>query len=451
MNPLKSRSCFSGLQIRALLVVALLMSACFILRHEMGIVLGQTQTPVQESEDVPPGQEKKLENLIPEHLPIKVKIKNVNRKKWVHDLEVEVKNTSDKPIYFMLFAIILPDVIAEQNPVGFNLTYGRMQLYMFDTPLEPKDVPIQPGDTYVFKIDKSSAKGWDYLREKKGKPEPKRIRIIFQSINFGDGTGYSDSGGTPVNINKKTSLNRTCLPPNRSSGSVTQTASSFLPASFLPVKFSPAEPLKVALAKPLLQPDVNCPGTSCSFVKESVYVCDRTCDSNPFRPFYQSVGSQDPNGACKVIGSTDNTCYDPVHGPLTCVDWRLYSCSQFGGPENTEERCGDTVDNDGDGTTDCVDSDCAFTNRCGRYGPPCPSVECNEGGNGQFPVDYCTFPLTGCPPQYNNLGACCGVPPSPIIIDVDGSGFYLTSASDGVPFDFFGTGNKIKISWTAFG
>jgi hypothetical protein len=38
---------------------------------------------------------------------------------------------------------------------------------------------------------------------------------------------------------------------------------------------------------------------------------------------------------------------------------------------------------------------------------------------------------------------------SPIIIDVDGSGFHLTSISYGVWFDFNGTGTKIKLSWTA--
>jgi hypothetical protein len=34
---------------------------------------------------------------------------------------------------------------------------------------------------------------------------------------------------------------------------------------------------------------------------------------------------------------------------------------------------------------------------------------------------------------------------------VDGSGFHLTSASNGVWFDFFGGGSKIRISWTAAG
>lgn len=42
-------------------------------------------------------------------------------------------------------------------------------------------------------------------------------------------------------------------------------------------------------------------------------------------------------------------------------------------------------------------------------------------------------------------------PCSPIIIDVDGSGFHLTSAAHGVRFDFFGTGHPIQMAWIAPG
>jgi hypothetical protein len=42
----------------------------------------------------------------------------------------------------------------------------------------------------------------------------------------------------------------------------------------------------------------------------------------------------------------------------------------------------------------------------------------------------------------------CG---TPIVIDTAGTGFDLTSAKDGVVFDFFGTGKPIRISWTAPG
>jgi hypothetical protein len=40
---------------------------------------------------------------------------------------------------------------------------------------------------------------------------------------------------------------------------------------------------------------------------------------------------------------------------------------------------------------------------------------------------------------------------SPIIIDVSGKGFFLTSAANGVSFDISGTGTPIQMGWTASG
>jgi hypothetical protein len=175
MNPHQSGNSFSSSRLRALLVSALLLSAFLLIGRDIGINRGQAQTSTQEQaqgssqeiEEVPPGQEKTLEDKIPQHLPIKVKVKNLNSKRWVHDLEVEVTNTSEKPIYFLDFHIILPEVILIDDSVGFPLRYGRIELIKFTTPLEPGDVPIQPGEVHVFKISKSSAQGWDDLREKK--------------------------------------------------------------------------------------------------------------------------------------------------------------------------------------------------------------------------------------------------------------------------------------------
>ena len=41
--------------------------------------------------------------------------------------------------------------------------------------------------------------------------------------------------------------------------------------------------------------------------------------------------------------------------------------------------------------------------------------------------------------------------PTPIVIDTDGTGFHLTSAADGLMFDFYGDGKPIQIAWTAKG
>jgi hypothetical protein len=85
------------------------------------------------------------------------------------------------------------------------------------------------------------------------------------------------------------------------------------------------------------------------------------------------------------------------------------------------------------------------------YRTPCPSTECNDGSG--FQVDTCSYPgAGGCPPGYHSAGGCCQPDvPSPILIDIDGSGFHMTSADDGVWFDFYGTGQPIKISWSAPG
>lgn len=82
---------------------------------------------------------------------------------------------------------------------------------------------------------------------------------------------------------------------------------------------------------------------------------------------------------------------------------------------------------------------------------PCPSTECNEGSG--FQMDLCSYPaLGGCPPGYHSTGSCCQPDvPSPILIDIDGSGFQLTNAASGVWFDFYGTGQPIKIAWTRTG
>jgi len=52
-----------------------------------------------------------------------------------------------------------------------------------------------------------------------------------------------------------------------------------------------------------------------------------------------------------------------------------------------------------------------------------------------------------CPGGSGSTVRCC----SPVTIDVDGSGFHLTSAAHGVRFDFFGNGHPIQMAWIAPG
>src|SRR5438067_785121 len=115
------------LQIRVMLILGIVLSACFILGRGIGITSSKAQAPQQESTDLSPGQQRQLENRIPSHLPIKIKVKNLNSSRWVDDLEIEVTNTSTKPIYFLLFYVAFPEVKAPSgDPISFTMRYGRI-------------------------------------------------------------------------------------------------------------------------------------------------------------------------------------------------------------------------------------------------------------------------------------------------------------------------------------
>jgi hypothetical protein len=207
-------------------------------------------------------EEREIEDRIPKHLPIKIKIKNAEKVKdlgnedWARDFEIEVENRSDKPIYYMRLLLDLPDVRDEGGlQIRFPLRYGRIELVSYLAPLEPGDVPIKPGDSYTFRIAGPHREGWEMYAGRRGMPRgaPRKLRLIFGELNFGDGTGFHTRGGLPIDVNKKRAgtacgegggkspspavgLNG---PPEHHPALLTEQMELFLPATFLPVIFSP--------------------------------------------------------------------------------------------------------------------------------------------------------------------------------------------------------------------
>jgi hypothetical protein len=142
---------------------------------------------------------------IPEHLPIKVKLKSeksfkdLKNKKWLRELEVEVKNTGSKPIFYVHLSLHLPDVHIGGHESGFSMSYGRKALIYPETVVEPGDVPIMPGESATLKAGAQTVKGYEYYRDElKEHGDPKRLVCWVQVIKFGDGTAlWGPDGNLP--------------------------------------------------------------------------------------------------------------------------------------------------------------------------------------------------------------------------------------------------------------
>jgi hypothetical protein len=60
-------------------------------------------------------------------------------------------------------------------------------------------------------------------------------------------------------------------------------------------------------------------------------------------------------------------------------------------------------------------------------------------------------PPPPCPYGCTIRAGSCFCPPSPIILDLSGQGFFLTNAANGVLFDIMGNGHAEQMAWTAEG
>ncbi|MCA1565126.1 MAG: hypothetical protein LC803_05730 [Acidobacteria bacterium] len=173
-------------------LLTLLVGVCAI-----GIVPGTAQsTPDVQGE-------RKFENTIPEHVPVKVKLrneqsfKNLKNRNWARELEIEVKNTGSKPIYFMYMVIVMPDVTVGSFPYGIQLHYGRKDLVRLSTPIRSDDVPILPGESVILKVSESQVKAYEGSRDEEKRNDTRKIEFDLQLINFGDGTGLRSKQGRP--------------------------------------------------------------------------------------------------------------------------------------------------------------------------------------------------------------------------------------------------------------
>lgn len=447
-------------------------------------------------------EERVLEDKIPRHLPIKVKLKkekekafkDLNNEKWVRDLELEVTNISNKPIYYLSLLLLLPETRAPNGlQIVFPLRYGRGELIDFRTPVQPGDIPIMPGESYVLRVPLRDAKGWENFQSKEKRVAPKKTQLEFQLLNFGDGTGFTRSDGVPIpNTSNRRAANCHADERKTSKAVIAQlTPKQFLlPANFLPVNFSEQITSSLSL-RGAPQSGLCCPSTQCSFRTISSYTCE--CGEAAFTT---STGCDDPFGVCSIDTESVRTCDDGHGGTLYCPEFELGPCSTTSPPPEpapTEPTpCPPLA---------CSDPNAIAADSCDNiYGTRCP-LGYTQTGNCCYP-SACPSPTPAPPPCDGTLvlqppplciwtctpssggggsggggggeETCAdrGLPPidcstprnpqgrwddemcqciSPILVDVFGNGFALTDLDGGVRFDHDSNGFAERSSWTAPG
>lgn len=153
------------------------------------------------------GRERKLNVRTFDRMPLKVKqIRNLQKEDdgWFRELEIEVENVSDKPIYYIDVVVEFPDIPApppqlradgstpSRSTTGFWLSFGPPRLGDVKNLAMPDDVALKPGETYVFKIPEQWVKGFESMKRMNYFPPEaaNKMELEFTTISFGDGTGY---------------------------------------------------------------------------------------------------------------------------------------------------------------------------------------------------------------------------------------------------------------------
>jgi hypothetical protein len=151
-----------------------------------------------------------FDNTIPKHVPLEIKIKRIKEdkvrdlenKEWFRDFELEVTNKSEKPIYYLSMNLMMPELIGQTGgELTFTLRYGNVRFQQSQTakPLSD-DIPIAPKATYTFVIKEQEQQDYQAWLERNQKTDPTKLELILNHLSFGDGTGFTTTGGLPFPI-----------------------------------------------------------------------------------------------------------------------------------------------------------------------------------------------------------------------------------------------------------
>src|SRR5882724_3563536 len=132
-------------------------------------------------------------------------VRNLDAPDWIKDVEVEIENRSNQPIYYVRVTLSFPDVPKSTEldgiPRGVSTTvrFGRKEFFAHPGELAtPEDVPIKPGERAILKLAPDKQEGLKAYLNRHNVPESviKRVWVRIEDVSFGDGSGYR-SGSIP--------------------------------------------------------------------------------------------------------------------------------------------------------------------------------------------------------------------------------------------------------------
>ncbi|MBV9925384.1 MAG: hypothetical protein JOZ96_10245 [Acidobacteria bacterium] len=295
-------------------LVLLLLLSSLVLVAAVGFTVSTARRP-QTDQDGSEVKERKFENTIPGHVPIKVKLKSeksfkdLQNKGWARELELEVKNTGSKPIHYLYVILDMPDVLLEDGvPLSFRVSYGRSWNSDANTPLRPDEPPIQPGESVTLKLQEKRWKAYEARRDEQKRADAKRVRLELQILDYGDGTGFESIQGVPLLYPpKKSALEKppakgradTCKPLRKTRAP--DTVVSLLKTDFIE---GPASLVRVNFLLPEASPAPAAPEPDlcdCQNISDCFYgviTCPYQCPCDDWCQFQTHVST----GSCSTEG-----------------------------------------------------------------------------------------------------------------------------------------------------
>lgn len=354
---------------------------------------------------------------------------------WLKGLAVLVHNGSNKTIsHIGIEMLFRPVGGGQQVPAGWFLNYGPNPFhYKTNDAIPASTVPnILPEGEIELNLSDAEFEDLKIFLKEAGFPDKIHVvEIRVNTIGFADGTAWfgkmlkRDSGNRTGWTIVDTSSGPLYQRQSPQGSARNRTAFFLTPINFLGA-LQPPKLLKAGVIGPL-KPQTNCG----NFVGTLLH-CDSS-ENLPENCVYESLESfynPNPNERQQIFQTQCRTIVGSSLGPScggVVISVRTIVC---------EIPCGQVYD------TCLRNSDC-----CSGI---CNGGQCAAptGGGGREYQPCCESPELEC--CIWDVGSCtCNC--SPILIDVLGNGFSLTSAAQGVAFDLNADGVAGGIAWTIAG